>query len=267
MPGIARDLTATTIRTPAATPAAGARLRRPGRASPAPGLIPLALAALLASGCQAARMPLPEQLAAAERLPVSGRQGMRPGTRLRFGTFEAHPVTRSWTRGRERGRTAAATEQERTQTYRFTLREGGAELWFVACRASLRTVRIDVRSIQVHPSDESALYCNLQSAGERQTAWELELAERHGRPLAGTLALGPTRLDIVGTDRVAGALPMRQTTGYEIRDAGDVLGAVEVINSGAIWLRGDLEPGRRQLLAAAAAALVLLEDLYETIRD
>jgi hypothetical protein len=221
--------------------------------------------ALMVAGCQTARMPLPDGLAAAERMPVSGRQGIRPGTRLRFGSFEANPVTRSWVRGRERGRGPTAMERERTETYRFTLREDGAETWFVACRASLRSVRFDLGPIQVHPSDQSALYCNLQSMADERIAWELELAERHGRPLAGTLALAATRLDVVGTARVAGALSMGLTTGYEIRAGDEVLGAVEVINSGAIWLRHDLDPVRRPLLAATAAALLLLDDLYATL--
>jgi hypothetical protein len=267
MPFIARHIVRTTTLARDGKSAVCSTLRRPGRTWPAPGLVLVAITALIAPGCQAARMPLPEGLATAERLPVSGRQGLRPGTRLRFGSFEAHPVTRSWTRGRERGAIPTATERERTQTYRFTLREDGAERWFVACRASLRSVRFDVGPILVNPSDESALYCNLQAAGDERIAWELELEERHGRPLAGTLALAPTRLNIVGTARVESALPMGLTTGYEIRVGDDVLGAVEVINGGAIWLRHDLDPGRRQLLAATAAALLLLEDLYATIRE
>lgn len=267
MPFVARDLVRTAALAQAVTSTVGSMLRRPGRTSPAHGLVVVIMAVLMAPGCHAARMPLPEGLAAAERLPVSGRQGLSPGTRLRFGSFEAYPVTRSWTRGRERGATPMATERERIQTYEFSLREDGAEPWFVACRASLRSVRIDAGPFQVHPSDESALYCNLRAVGDAQIAWELELEERHGRPLAGTLSLPPTRLSIVGTDRVEGALPTGLTTGYEIRAGADVLGAVEVINGGAIWLRHEPDPERRRLLAASATALLLLEDLYATIRQ
>jgi hypothetical protein len=227
----------------------------------------IVLIALPLPGCQTARMPLPDALVTAERLPVSGRQGLQIEQRLRFGSYAAHPITRSWTRGRDRGATLAAQQFERRQTYQFTLQDGDVAHWFVSCHASARSIRIDLAVVEAHPADESALYCNLQSTTDRLAAWEMELQERRGRPLAGMLAMGDTRFDIDGTDRLERALPMGATTGYEIHAAGDVVGAVEVINRGAVWLSPDLEPERRRLLAAAAAALLLLEDLYETIRD
>jgi hypothetical protein len=227
----------------------------------------IVLLMLSLSGCQTARMPLPDTLAAAERMQVSGRQGLPIERRLRFGAYEAHPVTRSWTRGRDRGGTLTARQSERSQTYQFTMHEGGDAYWFVACRAWVQSVRIDLGVVDVHPADESALYCNLQSVTDRLTAWELELREDRGRPLTGTLKLGRAGLDIAGTNRLEGALPMGGTTGYELRAAGSVVGAVEVINHGAVWLSPDLDPERRRLLAAAAAALLLLEDLYETMRE
>jgi hypothetical protein len=60
---------------------------------------------------------------------------------------------------------------------------------------------------------------------------------------------------------------MDATTGYEFRDADGVIGAVEVLNRGAVWLSGDLGAERRRTLAAASAALLLLEDLRSTYRD
>lgn len=237
-------------------------------AAPARAIAPIVvLVTLSLGGCQAARMPVPEPLAGAERMSVSGRQGFRLSPRLRFGVYEAQSIQRSWTRGRDRGATPVATHSERTQTYRFTLHEGEVARWFVACRAAVQSLRIDLRVVDMHPDDKSALYCNLQSTADRLTAWELELAERHGRPLAGTLTLGPSRLDVMGTDRVAGALSMGATTGYEIRSEGDVVGAVEVINRGAVWLRPDLDPERRSVLAAVATALLLFDDLYDTISN
>jgi hypothetical protein len=233
------------------------------------GHIPAAIAmiVMLLAGCQAARMPVPDALAAAERLSVSGRQGLKPSQRLRFGPYEAHPVRRSWTRGGDRGGTLTARQRERSQTYQFTLNEGDAAVWFVACRASVESVRIDLGVVDVHPSDESALYCNLQSSTDRLTAWELDLRERHGRPLAGTLTREDASIGVVGTDRLQGALPLSGTTGYELRHGGAAIGAVEVVNNGAVWLGPDLDTERRGLLAATAAALLLLEDLYETFRE
>jgi hypothetical protein len=225
----------------------------------------LALVTPLAVACQAARLPVPDSLAAAERLPVTGRQGLQLRPTLRFGSFEAGPIARSWTRGRDRGATTLALKSERRQTFEFTLHDGGEPHWFVACRAQAHRVRIDLGLVDVHPSEGSALYCNLQSTADRMTAWEMELKERRGRPLTGTLAHRGDRYDVVGTNRPAGALPMDGTVGYELRNGAGVVGAVEVVNRGAVWLHPGIDAETRRLLAAAATALLLLDELYTTM--
>jgi hypothetical protein len=227
--------------------------------------VALALALPLLSGCQTARMPIPDTLVASERMPVSGRQGLQINQRLRFGPYEAHQVRRSWTRGRDRGASTIATQYERRQEYRFTLREAGEDHWFVACHAAALTVSIEILSVDVRPTDESTLYCNLQLLSDPSTSWTLELRETRDRPLSGTLT-GGERLAVVGTNRVDRALSMGETTGYEFRGNDEVLGAVEVLNRGAVWLRADLNPDGRRVIAGASAALLLLEDLRATYR-
>jgi hypothetical protein len=226
-----------------------------------------AVLVMLLPACQMARMPLPETLSAAERMPVSGRQGLAIRQHLRFGPYEAYQVNRSWTRGRDRGATTVATQSERTKSYRFTLREDGQDRWSVACRASVLMVTIETRVVDIRPTNESALHCNIQSLENRTTAWELVLREQWERPLAGTLSLGADAYQVIGTHRVERAPPTGSTTGYQFREGGELIGAVEVINRGAVWLRGDQSPERRSVLSAASAALLLLEDLRETIRD
>jgi hypothetical protein len=230
-------------------------------------LLVLASAVLSLPGCQTARLPLPETLSTAERMPVSGRQGFRIKQRLRFGPYQAHRVTRSGTQGRDRGTTETARETERRQTYAFTLREGEQDYLYVACHASLARVLIETGVIDLHPADESALYCNLQPLDDASAAWELDLRETLGRPLAGTLSYRDVRIDVAGTNRLERGLPMGSTTGYDFRDGDEAVGAVEVINSGAVWLGENLGPERRRLLAASAAALLLHEDLRESLES
>jgi hypothetical protein len=228
-------------------------------------LLGILIGMLLVPGCRTARMPLPETLSATERMPVSGRQGLRLRRQnLSFGPFQAHGVARSWTGGRDRGG-SRATHSSRRQSYRFSLREGDREYWHVACQATLTRVTVDAVLVDILPTDESALYCNIQSAEDASTSWEMVLRESHERPLAGTLTLGNQRLDVVGTNRIEDSLPLGPTTGYELREGGSVIGAVEVINKGAVWMRGELDPERRRLLGAVAAALLLQDDLRETL--
>jgi hypothetical protein len=228
-------------------------------------LVLVLLSASLLAACQAARMPLPDDLAEAERLVVSGRHGLRFNQRLRFGTYETDRVSRTGTRGRERGMAESAQQRDRRQAYRFTLLENGQAHWFVACEIRLTNVRFDLVVVEVHPTDESGLYCNVQSLADSSHAWELDLQERRGRPLAGTLALGDEQLDVIGTNELRGSLPLGATSGYQITAGQEVLGSVEVVNRGAVWLHRDLDPERRRVLAAVAAALLLLDDLRETL--
>ncbi len=224
-------------------------------------LLPLAVGA-----CQSAQMRLPETLTSAERMPVEGRQGWKLNERLRFGPFEAQDVRRSWTRGRD-GRILMASGSRRDQRYSFTLREGGQDHWRADCQADLAVVSIDVGVVEIEPANRSALDCRMQSLREPQEYWRLVLTESREHPLSGTLRGNGNALEVKGTNRLEQGLPTQMTTGYEIAEAERTLAAVEVVNSGAVWLQPDLDPARRILLSAAAAALLLLEDLRETLPE
>jgi hypothetical protein len=219
----------------------------------------LALLSGGASGCQVARMDLPESLAGVERLEVRGRQGLSLRQRIRFGEYETSRVSRSWTRVRDRGATSTARQHDRRQEYRFILSEGGVERWSVSCLSTLRAFVLEAGGVEVRPSDESALFCNLQSLQEPEIAWELQLREQHERPLQGVLSRGGERIAVRGTNRSQGPFALGSTTGFELGDSGSAA-AVEVINSGAVFLPATLTPERRSLLATAAAALLALED-------
>lgn len=225
----------------------------------APLLLLLALA-----GCQTARMPVPDTLSAAPRMVVQGRQGLRINQRLRFGPFEAHEVSRSWTRGRGL-QVLTVSENRRRQRYAFTLRESGQDHWRVECEVTLLTQGLEAGGVEITPINRSRLECQLQSLADPSERWNLELAERHERPLAGAVRGGGRALEVQGTNRLDHGYPTDRTTGYEIAERGRHLAAVEVINSGAVWLQPDLDPAQRSLLSAVAAAMLLLEDLRESL--
>jgi hypothetical protein len=218
------------------------------------------------TGCALAQMPVPESLAASERMTVSGRQGLRINQRVRFGSFEAHDVKRSWTRGSDRGG-ESATRSTRVQEYRFNVRSGQEDRWFVSCRHEVEVMTVRTSVVDLSPVDRSALYCNLHPlTGEApEDAWEMELRETRDRPLSGSLRGRTDTLSVSGTNRVDRALAMAETTGFEIRDDERALAAVQVLNKGAVWLPSDPAPVRRDVLAAAAAALLLMDELKDGI--
>jgi hypothetical protein len=55
--------------------------------------------------------------------------------------------------------------------------------------------------------------------------------------------------------------------GYELVQHNQVLGAVETVNKGRVWINPDLPADRQFVLANIAAALLLRADLSEQIHD
>ncbi len=56
-------------------------------------------------------------------------------------------------------------------------------------------------------------------------------------------------------------MPVFEAAGYLLTLRGETVAAVEIINRGAVWIHPAVEPEMRGALAAAAAALLLHQDL------
>lgn len=208
-------------------------------------------------------MPLPEGLAAAERWPVQGRQGWKIHERLNFGPYAAEDVDRSWTRGRDR-EVALYEGNDREQHYSFVLNEQGSATWLVKCRSGLEKRMVATPAVDVNLKNRSNLDCAITVADGSET-WLLTLTESNERPLEGFLENGSRRFDVRGTNALEGSLPVPQTSGYHISDGTRVVGAVEVVNNGAVVLDGSLDVSTRSMLSAAATALLLLEELRTSL--
>lgn len=215
---------------------------------------------ILLAGCQTARMPLPQALSASERLPVQGRQGMKIREHMHFGPYEAIDIDRSWTRGSDL-QVLAYKGNRRNQQYAFVLREGGVSRWRVACDVFLRVHAVRTPVVDVDVTNRSELECSLHAIDQPAEAWRLSLEEKGERPLEGVLLGEGLHFEVRGTRHLEKGLPAEATTGYQVTDAAQPVGAVEVIGSGAVWLHEAVQPAQRGVLAATATALLLLEDL------
>lgn len=224
------------------------------------GLYLLALFIVLPA-CQAARIPLPDDLAAGERWAVKGRQGLKLRETLRFGPYEAAGVHRSWTRGRDRG-SDVVESRERRQYYSFALREGGVDTWLVKCETAHEKGTIRTPIVDLDLRNRSSLSCALTEAAGSET-WLLTLAEDRERPLEGRLysESDTSMFTIRGTSNLQKSLPGASTSGYYITSSDGAMAAVEVVNSGSVTLHPSLVSEKRALLSAASAALLLLEEL------
>lgn len=226
------------------------------------GLVLAAAALLGLAGCRTARMDLPAELAGLSALPVEGRQGWKFNEKIRFGDFEAQDVDRSWTRGSD-FRILTYSSSKRRQSYEFTLMERGSPRVNARCEAAFRARGAEVRGVEIVGTDRSALECSIRLADDPQDVWALRLAEEREQPMKGSLRGTGASYEVVGTNRVAGGLlPVEDASGYRFRQGGRALAAVDVLGDGAVYL-GSGEP--RVVLAAAAAALLLHENLREVV--
>lgn len=252
---------------------------------------PFALVALLSllAACQSARMPLPDELSGGETWPVQGRQGWKLQERLHFGPYAAENVDRSWTRGRDL-EVMIYERNRRKQTYSFTLAEQGSAVWHADCSTSLDRRTVHTSDVDLEFEDRSRLDCELAEAGG-SARWLLVLGERYADPLEGRLYedlggitdgtagsrgptgthrgadIGPSSFQVRGTKALDGGLPSGTTSGYLIESGTGAVAAVEVVNNGSVTLRPTLDPAQRSLLSAAAAALLLLEELRSVLDD
>ena len=219
------------------------------------------------TGCASARMAVPPSLASVPALPVSGRQGWKLKESLSFGSFQVTAVQRSWTRGSDL-KVDAYERNRRRQTFQFQLSENGTELLSARAQVNLRRQAVDVGA-DLEWQNQSSLEVRFQSTNPALSgSGVLVLQEQGERPLSGTLTWGSRIIQVTGTDRLAGTpLPLGTTSGYTLTWEGRDVAAVDVIDGGQVRLADGLEPSLRAQLAATAAALLLLEDLRETLPD
>ena len=218
-----------------------------------------ACAVLFLVGCRSAQMPLADEFTGAQRLDVEGRQGFKIKENLRFGTFDAVEIDRSWVKGSDL-QIMMYEGNKRFQRYNFLVREAGQPRWRVECEAFLRERTVTVRTVDIDVVNRSSLTCQASDEGSASTTWSLRLTEREQQALTGTLEGAGSPIYIAGTKELAGGLPGETESGYTISNAAGPVAAVEVVNNGAVWFLEDQGPPE-DILAAAAAALLLLEDL------
>ena len=197
-------------------------------------------------------------------LPVTRRKTFivprrRTDEVLVFAPFAVNDYRASWTDSRSRTSRRGAVEAhsaEANRSFSFAL-HGGAEPLLADCdeqaaSGSTRERRDDPARSSV-PDHE--LRCTLQGAEEG--VFELTVVNGRGE-LIGT---GGHRFTVTALGATRSRWQEPGATGLLLRaSSGEALAAVDFAQGGRVVLQRDLEhPGRRDLLAAAAAALLLAD--------
>jgi hypothetical protein len=218
----------------------------------------LAVVATL-SGCATARMPAPPGLESVEPWPVAGVNPRIWNRPIAFGPWRTAQVregaTFSW--GVEAfGLGAGATRRP----YQLVLTDADGRALEVACVTRAWEVWRGSLSVDLTTVAVPRLACAIGS-GAGEPAWLL--VGEVGTRLEGSLSRPgeeSARWSLASAHHLEGSrLPSGDPVGYILSRNGRVEAAVETINRGRVWIAPGEEGTTRELLAAAAAALLLFE--------
>lgn len=215
---------------------------------------------LLLAACSAGPAPVlvvDPALAAGDVYAVSGLTNRYWGKPLRFGSFATRDTRagESWSWSAGLFDTAAGV---RTEPYRFVfVGEGGAE-WQVECRARTPILRhSDARRTAEFDLAPTRLGCGMRTADAVRS---LALVGT-GLEFDGGADFGSEELTIRGlhelTDREGRPRRIPAVVGYEVRSGDRVVGSVDILGDGRVYLASGLTPEQRDHVAVTAAVLLL----------
>jgi hypothetical protein len=216
------------------------------------------LSSLTLTACSTMKMKVDPQLADDQRMAVK-RKGIFHGGDLSFGEFRAAGVDRGWTHS-DSTSIFNQTDTSSSQKYEFAFKSGDNVTDQVRCETvyaerarSYGRLRID--------NGRHGLGCLLADQDGRPRG-ELVMMEHERHRPSGRMYLDTVAMDVIPRMRGEGARwDTLEPVGYELRIDGQVVGAVQTINGGAVWIEASLPAELRQAAALASATLLLYQPI------
>ena len=216
-------------------------------------------------------MKLPQELIEnAVVIPVANvRTSRNP---LAFSPYRVTSMKRGWRRTSDPsfGQIWIGEKKER-EPFSFILQREGEDLWNADCRWASSSIEggwsDEDEEIKMESRRAVSLRCLLSGLGTAASApWSLELdIDRRSPPSArtplsrGSLSSEDRELGIVA-DFSGSAIASYDPTGYLFSDSEGALAAVDVTRAGRMIFSSDLDSEDLDLLAAASAALALMDE-------
>ncbi|AKQ47254.1 hypothetical protein TH63_19000 [Rufibacter radiotolerans] len=231
-----------------------------------------ALSAGLLTSCTVAEMYQSDTLLQTNReVPLEGRKFIRLKQDFKIGSFAVDGVHRGWTRVWEQGLGPLAFKSAR-QRFEFTLVDSTGASTYVSCQAGINSSEVQlgkVVSVSLGGDDREVFVSTLHVPNS--SAWQL-ITKDPGHPLSfqsflGVLQNGDKEIMVEPVYRYKSKhrVEAGEILGYEFKSGQEVLGAVQVINKGKVWVNKDLDFQEQRLISAAAAALLLYQKLENTM--
>jgi hypothetical protein len=220
------------------------------------------------TGCQSAQMAVPADLQArSEAYPCIGRGGFTLSEHFSFGPYQVENVHRGWTTQTAWGLLFFERSHTRQQ-YEYSLQGPSGAPWQGQAATGVR--KSDLKGTVgggdlTWGIDSDLNFVVRIGKGKKSSAWTLVLAEgNRDSTLKGHFSDGSTTYRVEGSHKLAGSpMPLMESSGYLIYKGKRPVMAVDVLNAGSVTLDRKLAASKRDPLAAAAAALLLYQDISQ----
>ena len=221
--------------------------------------------------CSTAKMACPPELSAsAVEMIVTGRQGFGLSESFKFGPYQVMDVHRGWRVTTAWGIFGYGSSKSE-QPFEFKVHNHGKAAWQAHCAVGVRWTEMELNNfmdtggILEWGLTSHALFTSEFLQPDKEKPWKMVMKqETQDRVMDGLLGDGDIRISVKGTRKLAGSTwPLTEATGYLFYRDQDLVGAVDVLNQGAVWIEKDLPDPMRSVLAAAASALLLYRDLRD----
>lgn len=208
---------------------------------------------------RAIRLEIPPELESIEPIPMKhsfSRVGKNP---LSFGVYHVVEHRFPRTKRREADAIAAVAElsaSREEKLYRFQLENPAKAHWSAECKstASGHGLRSPSGRTEIELTGHERFDCTFQNA-EYARQWRLEMKYGPKAALTGDLMAGDEAILIRPVEAQAG--PLRIPGGYVFSVDKRPLAALSIVEPGYIRLDPTLSPEHRDVIAAAASALML----------
>jgi hypothetical protein len=211
-------------------------------------------AAMILSSCQTAQIQVAPELAAVTPLSVQGANPRRWNAPVSFGPWATSEVREglTWDFGY---RLLGIDASFAFQPYRLAIGSGNRT---VQAECVTRAAVLSQKDLSVDPSFGKipALACGFRGDGEGTLRLNTTALNKE----EGEVVFGASTWKINSVHKFAGSsLPSGDPIGHEISQDGRVIGMVETINRGRVWMDPSLSAEEQGRLAAVATAVLLYE--------
>ena len=198
---------------------------------------------------------------------VEGRQGWQVNQRLRFGDYYTGPVSRSWTRGYDIPivvRFSGAKE-----SLSFDLFDSTGQNAAVRCMGKLTEKDLLVlhKYFDINIQTKDAFTGSVIVEQSKQIDFFVSNLNQDNtfRKVGGAIRGEGMDIVIRPVTQLADGSTMlgNRVPGLEMVQSGQVVGAVELLNQGRIWLANDLPAAHKLVIGGVATALLLRSDLED----